>query len=64
MYCMLKVMQELSMTFKYYFRCDNPSMTDIRAILSASRFAVKKIIAKNKLYFFLLNFFSLEKNVY
>ena len=28
-------------------RCDNPSMMDIRAVLSASRFAVKTLIAKN-----------------
>ena len=29
-----------------HFRCDNPSMTDIRAVLSASRFAVKTLISK------------------
>ena len=30
-----------------FYRCDNPSMVDLRAVISASRFAVKTLIAKN-----------------
>ena len=33
--------------FLLNFSCDNPSMSDIRAVLSASRFAVKTIMANN-----------------